>query len=117
MKPNSHIFTLSNQLPIVLDVFRAEAKTVNAKLHEVSTSREQLSPSVEASVSYPTQVDNACLAAAVLKHLGVSTEGMSQFYWPCRMEMFTVNGVTVVLDGCHNGDSVQKFLQGALCEI
>ena len=115
MKPKCDVFTPANQLPMVMDVFRSEAKTVNAKLHEVSSSRALLkshNATVETAMCYSAQVDNACLAAAVLKHLDISTEGMSQFYWPCRMEVFRVNDVNVILDGCHNGDSVQKFLFG-----
>lgn len=56
------------------------------------------------------EVENACLSRAVLQHLGISPLGMRRFYWPCRMEKFSYSGFTVVLDGCHNGDSVRKFL-------
>lgn len=77
------------------------------------------------------QVQNACLARAVLEHLHVDPAGMRHFYWPCRMETFAVpvrgadapraaaSGaaggpatVTTVLDGCHNEDSVRLFLSG-----
>jgi folylpolyglutamate synthase/dihydropteroate synthase len=115
MKPNCDVFTPANQLPQVMDVFRSEAKSVNARLHEVMSSQAQLTSdkaTIESSELCSTQVDNACIAAAVLKHLGIPTDGMSQFYWPCRMETFTVGKNTVILDGCHNGDSVQKFLSG-----
>lgn len=62
--------------------------------------------------SYSVQIQNACLAMAVLKYLNVSTEGLKSFFWPCRMERFVVNGVTLVLDGCHNDDSVRQFMLG-----
>lgn len=49
---------------------------------------------------------------AVLDFLNVSTEGLKNYFWPCRMESFTVDDVTVVLDGCHNDDSVKLFMLG-----
>ena len=58
------------------------------------------------------QIENACLSLAVLRHLGVQPTGWKDFYWPCRMESFCYGGSTVVIDGCHNGNSVQKFLEG-----
>jgi len=58
------------------------------------------------------QVENACLSRAVLKHLNVESLGWEKFYWPCRMERLQYAGHTVVLDGCHNGDSMERFLKG-----
>jgi folylpolyglutamate synthase/dihydropteroate synthase len=49
---------------------------------------------------------------AVLEFLEVSTEGLKNYFWPCRMETFLVDDVTVVLDGCHNDDSVKLFMEG-----
>lgn len=121
MKPKCDVFTTANQLPLVMDVFRSEAKAVDTKLHEVASSLAQLKTDdaiVESFVLHSTQVDNACIAAALLKHLEIPIDGMSQFYWPCRMEIFNVSApfvkgkTTVILDGCHNGDSVKKFLSG-----
>ncbi len=64
------------------------------------------------SISYDVQLENACLALAVLQHLGISGGGMRDFYWPCRMERFKLgDGFDVVLDGCHNGDSVHQFVR------
>lgn len=65
------------------------------------------------TISYDVQLENACLAFAVLQHLGVPGAGMRDFYWPCRMERFRMgDGFDVVLDGCHNGDSVHQFVRG-----
>lgn len=61
---------------------------------------------------YDVQVQNACVSKQVLQHLGVPTKGMKSFFWPCRMEAFSVNGVDIVLDGSHNGESVRLFLEG-----
>jgi folylpolyglutamate synthase/dihydropteroate synthase len=91
--------------------------------------------------AYSVQCQNASLALAVVKHLGLSTDTMQDgFFWPCRMETFQVqrshawtraaaglpydldannsnsgsstSTATVVLDGAHNGDSVKQFLLG-----
>lgn len=64
------------------------------------------------NLSYEVQLENACLALAVLEHLRVPSGGMRDFYWPCRMERFRLRGLDVILDGCHNGDSVHHFLRG-----
>jgi folylpolyglutamate synthase/dihydropteroate synthase len=70
------------------------------------------------NVDYDVQCENACLASAVLKHLGAPTTYMADFYWPCRMEMFSVpvgrsrTKAKIVIDGCHNRHSILMFLQG-----
>jgi folylpolyglutamate synthase/dihydropteroate synthase len=71
-------------------------------------------------VNYEVQYENICVAGAVLQYLGVSTKHMGDFYWPCRMELFSVpvdrdgmqKSVRVVVDGCHNGYSLKLFLTG-----
>ena len=62
--------------------------------------------------SYAVEIQNACLSMAVLKFLNISNEGLKNFFWPCRMETFLIENVTVVLDGCHNDDSVRLFMHG-----
>ncbi len=62
-------------------------------------------------ISDETQLENACVARAVLKFLNVDSKAMVNFYWPCRMEKFVFAGCSVIIDGCHNGDSVTKFLR------
>lgn len=62
--------------------------------------------------SYAVEIQNACLSMAVLKFLNISNEGLKDFFWPCRMETFVIDNVTVVLDGCHNDDSVRLFMHG-----
>jgi folylpolyglutamate synthase/dihydropteroate synthase len=49
---------------------------------------------------------------AVLDFLEIPLDGLKSFFWPCRMESFVLNDVTVVLDGCHNDDSTKLFLLG-----
>lgn len=110
IKPNSHVFTPATQQPSVLQVFRDECARVQATLHEVPVGRAYLAEHL--SCDTDVQVENACLSLAVLQHLEVPPTGWDKFYWPCRMEPFAFRGATVVLDGCHNGLSVQKFLEG-----
>lgn len=57
-------------------------------------------------------MENACLSKAVLEFLQLAPVGWESFYWPCRMERFDYRGQTVVLDGCHNGYSMESFLRG-----
>ena len=79
----------------------------------IAVIRDRLESVLDASVSYSVQLENACLAASVLEHLNVPLQGMKDFYWPCRMETFMMkDDVSVVIDGCHNGDSVKQFLTG-----
>lgn len=61
-------------------------------------------------IEYGVQWENACLSAAVLTHLGVPLDGMSSFYWPCRMESFHLQrNRIIVLDGCHNDNRCMGF--------
>lgn len=128
IKSGTHVFTPSTQPHSVLKVFADTCLSVGATLHSVSVSVDSLSaPGLNLDLakhtSYPVQIENACVALAVVKHLGLPAAGMNNFFWPCRMDTFTLPSsstsnnpnscnVTVVLDGCHNGDSVQHFLSG-----
>jgi len=117
IKAGGHVFTSAAQDPVALDVFRARCAEVDATLHVVPADRDRVASLVPLRGDhYSVQVQNACLARAVLEHLNVDPAGMRDFYWPCRMETFAVpvpsRHVTVVLDGCHNEDSVRLFLAG-----
>lgn len=81
---------------ITIELFSAREEVVALGLH----------------TSYSVQIQNACLAMAVLRFLKVPTEGLKTFFWPCRMERFVLDGVTLILDGCHNDDSVRQFMLG-----
>jgi dihydrofolate synthase/folylpolyglutamate synthase len=105
----SQIFTSGTQSSVVLEVLREQCKQMNAELHEVPISNES-SEFLGKDDFSSVQLQNASLALAVLRHLKVSPEGMRTFYWPCRMEIFDVGGINVILDGCHNGDSVRLFM-------
>ena len=36
---------------------------------------------------------------------------MKDAFWPCRMEKFRINDIDIILDGCHNEDSVTHFIR------
>lgn len=119
IKPFSHVFTTSTQNPSVLAVFRSECQEKTAILHEIEPSIS-ITQQLGLNITYDMQVQNACVAISVLNHLGLSCSGMKNFYWPCRTEVFDKLHVensntssklsSVILDGCHNGESVSRFL-------
>jgi folylpolyglutamate synthase/dihydropteroate synthase len=56
-------------------------------------------------------LENFSVANAAVEFLGFPEfSGMRNFYWPCRMERFEYSGLSVILDGCHNVESVRLFL-------
>ena len=118
IKPNCKTFTSQTQGNSVLQVFREEAKLHSAELIEVPVSLATLEDKLIGvgniiDEAYSVQVENACLAAHVLNDLNIPTDGMKNAFWPCRMETFSINdSIQIVLDGCHNGDSVTNFLMG-----
>lgn len=105
----AHIFTSATQSQVVLEVLREQCLQMDAELHEVPVSNDSLD-FMDKMLYSSVQSQNASLSMAVIKYLNVSPEGMKTFYWPCRMECFNVGGINVVLDGCHNGDSVRLFM-------
>mmetsp|Transcript_26416 Transcript_26416/g.25296 ORF Transcript_26416/g.25296 Transcript_26416/m.25296 type:complete len:485 (+) Transcript_26416:195-1649(+) len=111
IKQNGHVFTSEAQELCVMEVLRKQCVEMNATLHIIPVSRQKVDE-IGLQVSYPVQIQNACLSMAVLDFLKVPLDGLKSFFWPCRMENFVVNDVTVVLDGCHNDDSVKLFLLG-----
>ena len=83
IKSNCNVFTPITQAATVLDVFRKECFDKSAHLNVVPAEMEVVK-SLDLSLDFPVQVQNACLAASVLRHLKVPIEGMRNFYWPCR---------------------------------
>jgi dihydrofolate synthase/folylpolyglutamate synthase len=111
IKKGIHVFITAKQKQSVLDVFTEEARLKSAPLSFVPASEDEIR-SAGLSLGYGVQAENASLAIAVLKHLMVPVRGLTLFYWPCRMEEFSVHGVPIILDGNHNGESVRLFLNG-----
>ena len=86
-------------------------KKWGAKLHVVDVSLETCLK-LGMAPRYDIEIQNICISEAVLKHLQIlDCSGIKDFFWPCRMETFNVNGTTLILDGSHNGDSVELFLK------
>ena len=131
IKRGMHIFTPATQEPEVLEVIKKQCSDVDATLHVVPVDPSEVSAILQApdgteeTPTFNVQVQNACLAKQVVEKLGLDPSHMQAAYWPCRMESFRVNrpalyagsdappgDATVVLDGAHNGDSVNLFLKG-----
>ena len=126
IKPGMHVFTPSSQEASAVDVIVQQCKEKNATLHIVPVEIVLESELSIGSHGFSVQQQNAALALAVVRHLGLKDSSMQGFYWPCRMEAFEVRipqldlsptstsstCATVVLDGAHNGNSVQMFLAG-----
>ena len=115
IKPGVPIFTTSKQVPSVMEVIRTVAEAQSAPLHVVVPEN----CSAARSSNYSVQRENSSLSFEVLKYLGIEiTTGVKSFYWPCRMEVFSVplsdgvSSVPFVVDGNHNGESTQLFIQG-----
>jgi dihydrofolate synthase/folylpolyglutamate synthase len=111
IKKGRPIFTTSHHPPAVMEVFRTKAAFEQSELHIVPCDAS-IPIRLGMKVEYYPQIENICLSAAVLEYLGVSGCGMRQFYWPCRMEQFVVDGVDIIVDGNHNDESVRLFLDG-----
>jgi dihydrofolate synthase/folylpolyglutamate synthase len=111
IKESRPVFTTSHHPPTVMDVFRAKAASQRSELHIVPCDAS-VPIRLGIKVEYFAQIENICLSASVLDYLGVSGVGMRHFYWPCRMEQFTVDSVDIIVDGNHNDESVRLFLDG-----
>jgi len=109
VKKGCPLVTPASQTPRALKVIRDVCGDLSAECCVTATD-----PSIVADLSLDVRADvmveNACLARAALEHIDESPVGMHRFFWPCRAEHFVVDNVTVVLDGAHNGDSVEQFL-------
>lgn len=111
IKPGMTVFTPSTQARVVMEVIEKQCEDVGATLHVVEVSQSR-SRRTGITALYDIEMQNLCLAQAALEYLEVDSTGMNDFFWPCRMETFEVGGNTIILDGCHNGDSMQLFLEG-----
>lgn len=110
IKKNSIVFTPASQKSSVIQVLQKQCDELNAILNIIPADRNQIDCD-EVNISYGVQLENASTTAAALKFLRISRSGMKNFYWPCRMEEFRVANRQIVIDGCHNGDSVERFLR------
>lgn len=101
---NTHVFTPLSQPAAAMEVIENECQIMQSKLHksEAIDTRE---------FQFKVQRTNESLARDVLIYLGVINIKFSGFFWPCRMERFKLNNTSIIIDGCHNGESVEVFLQ------
>lgn len=115
IKPGVPVFTTLKQEPTVMTALACVADERGALLQAIAPSS---ATSVTSKSSYSVQLENIAVAVAVLRSIGIDTSaGLSTFYWPCRMELFSLpcrgqGGVPFIVDGNHNGESTRLFLQG-----
>lgn len=113
IKQHSHVFTPATQEMSVLNVLRQECILKHATLAEVQVDKNNLPTQLNNQIIFDVQKENACLAASVLVFLGFPLGGMKNYYWPCRMEIFSIgDNIDCIIDGSHNGESVELFLRG-----
>jgi len=105
MKAGCKLFTPEEQVPEVMAVLRQQAEERNCQL--ITVKKDDFT----VAYAHKTQSQNTRVAQAVLAHLNIPIGGLQDFYWPCRMENLRFLNQTIILDGCHNGDSVKLFLQ------
>lgn len=108
----------AGKLPPLSYRYRLEAR--NEQLQRFTTwTPERVYSSLEIPLAGEHQIENATLALATLSLLqeqGVRWDeealrkGFAAVHWPARIEVVGQNP-TVVVDGAHNSDSMQKLLQ------
>lgn len=94
-----------------LDVIAEVAAGVGAPLLTPDTHPALFALPHPPRLEGPHQVRNAALAAATLRTLGYGTgvEGALDATHPGRLERFTVDGRTVLVDGAHNPHAAQAL--------
>jgi len=126
IKKGCTIVTTADQKPSVINVFQKECLKLDANLviaQPISqrTLQKSLSP-LSVTHSFPVQLQNIGTAIAALKHILqqkgsnldvenlILSQGLQDFFWPCRMELFHMRGIRVWIDGAHNTESVRQLL-------
>ena len=135
IKQGCHVFTCATtQLPSVMRVIRDTCQAQGAVLHEVELLPDCIGDTVRENQQLADAVIGHMCSSGQCAH--VTQEGSSvnsineqQFFWPCRMEKFKVplarthgdcsagpgppnkTDVLLILDGCHNGYSVGRFME------
>lgn len=110
-------------LPALAYTYRLEERSGNAQRFTVFAP-QRVYEELEIPLSGQHQLENATLALATLEQLrerGVAWDetalraGFRSVYWPARMEVVG-HDPTIIVDGAHNADSMQKLMQ-ALAEL
>ncbi|WP_407540314.1 Mur ligase family protein [Deinococcus radiomollis] len=94
-----------------LDVVRAVCQEVGAPLHTPASHPALFGLSRPPRLKGAHQVQNARLALAALCLLGheAGIQAALDASWPARLERFTVQGRSVLLDGAHNPAAAQAL--------
>lgn len=117
MQPGNQVFAYT-QAEEVMEVFRDVAARQQATLHEVTPAADL--PQVEKSLPL-FQQRNFYLALQAANyilerdHRSILTPAQlanaASVNIPGRMEMFKLQGKTIVLDGAHNGQKMEAFIE------
>ena len=108
----------AGQLPALRYRYRLEARTEEHQHFTVWTP-EKAYTGLEIPLAGQHQLENATLAVAtldILRQKGVSwdeqalREGLRKIRWPARIDVVE-HKPTIVIDGAHNADSMEKLMQ------
>ncbi len=108
----------TGKLPPLDYVYRVESSTVARQRFTVHTPEHTYS-GLEISLAGRYQIENATAALATLEMLrkkgimwdeAALREGLQRAYWPARLQVIGYEP-TIIVDGAHNADSVQKLME------
>lgn len=108
----------AGKLPPLDYMYTVESSTVERQCFTVRTS-EHTYTGLEIALAGRYQIENATVALAALEMLrkkGIAwdetalREGLCEAYWPARLEVIG-HEPTIVVDGAHNTDSMQKLME------
>src|SRR6266567_1439994 len=108
----------TGKLPPLDYMYTVESSTVERQRFTVHTPEHTYS-GLEISLAGRYQIENATAALATLEMLrkkGIAwdetalREGLCEAYWPARLEVIG-HEPTIVVDGAHNADSMQKLME------
>ncbi len=108
----------TGQLPGLSYRYQLEERT-EERQHFTAWTPERVYTGLEIPLAGQHQLENATLALAsldVLRNMGISwdeqalREGLRSVRWPARIDVVEHNP-TVVVDGAHNADSMEKLVQ------
>jgi len=108
----------TGQLPALRYRYQLEERT-EERQHFSAWTPERVYTGLEISLAGQHQLENATLALATLDMLrkkGISwdelalREGLRKMRWPARIDVVE-HHPTIVVDGAHNGDSMEKLMQ------
>eukprot|EP01041_Mallomonas_annulata_P001839 gene1839-3561_t len=109
---DNNIATSASHFPVQLQ----NKGVALAALREILKENKQLLSTTTATLTRPIPTATTSKVSSGYENDYESVfklcNGFSGFFWPCRMELFTVHDVEVWIDGAHNGESVRVLLEG-----